>query len=498
MNDVNTTEPNSKGQILKSTAVFGSAQVIIVLVGILRTKILAILLGPIGIGISGLYQSVLDLFKTISGLGLGYSGVRDIAEASATKNNQRIGEVILVLKRWLLFTGVIAAVLAIIFSKQISQATFGDAAHAGSFVLLSVTLFLSALTTSQSAILQGLRRITHMAKSIILAAIAGLVASAVIYYFLGINGIVLALIVASVIELIITWFYSSKIKIDKATINMAKTFVQGKAMVKLGFFMTISLLASTASMYFVRTFVVHQAGLDAVGYFIAAWTISSLYISAIFNAMAADYFPRLSAVQKDDVAIKKMVNDQTDIALLLTVPLIVAMICFIDLLVPLFYSRAFHETATILTWQLAGDFFKVLSWPLGFILLAKSKGTIFLCTEITWNILFCSLTFFGWKLFGIEVTGIAFLLAYFVYLVVVYVVVGKLIQFQWSVRVWKAIMIFSPLLMLSFLSARFLNGSMKFLLGGLITLIAFAYSYVQLQTVVDFKTIKRHVLKKVF
>jgi hypothetical protein len=96
------------------------------------------------------------------------------------------------------------------------------------------------------------------------------------------------------------------------------------------------------------------------------------------------------------------------------------------------------------------------------------------------------------------VTGIAFLLAYFVYLVVVYVVVGKLIQFQWSVRVWKAIMIFSPLLMLSFLSARFLNGSMKFLLGGLITLIAFAYSYVQLQTVVDFKTIKRHVLKKVF
>ena len=103
MSEVQTTEANSKTQILKSTAVFGSAQIIIVLVGIFRTKILAILLGPIGVGISGLYQSVLDLFKTASGLGLGYSGVRDIAEASATKNNNRISVVILTLRRWLFY-----------------------------------------------------------------------------------------------------------------------------------------------------------------------------------------------------------------------------------------------------------------------------------------------------------------------------------------------------------------------------------------------------------
>ena len=498
MSEVQTTEANSKSQILKSTAVFGSAQIITVLVGIFRTKILAILLGPIGVGISGLYQSVLDLFKTASGLGLGYSGVRDIAEASATKNNSRISIVILTLRRWLLFTGLAGALVAIIFSNQISQATFGDTTHAGSFALLSITLLLSAFTTSQSAILQGFRRITDMAKSIIVAAITGLVTSAFIFYFLGTRGIVLAIITTTVIELIITWFYSAKIKIDKVTLSITRTFAEGKAMVKLGFFMTVSLLASTASMYFVRSFIVHQAGLDTVGYFIAAWTISSIYISAIFNAMAADYFPRLCAVQKDAIAIKKMVNDQTDIALLLTVPLIIAMICFIDWLVPLFYSRAFNKTATILTWQLAGDFLKVLSWPLGFILLAKGKGTIFLFTEITWNILFCSLCYFGWHLLGIEVTGVAFLLAYFIYLVTIYVVVGRLVHFQWSQRVWKAIMFFSPLLLLSCLNARFLDGGIKYLFAVLLTLVAFIYSYVQLQNIVDLKTIRRKVLKKVF
>jgi len=497
MTEEQTKEENSKSQILKSTAVFGSAQIIIVLVGIVRTKILAILLGPIGVGISGLYQSVLDLFKTASGLGLGYSGVRDIAEASATHNSERIAVVILVLKRWLLFTGVTGLAITIIFSKQISVATFGDTTHAGSFVWLSITLLLSALTSAQSAILQGLRRIADMAKSIMLAAIVGLVTSSVIYYFLGIKGIVLAIIVAGVIELIITWFYSTKIKMSQVSLSISKSFAEGKAMVKLGFFMTISLLASTASMYFVRSFVGHQAGLNAVGYFIAAWTISSLYISAIFNAMAADYFPRLSAVQQDVIAIKKLVNDQTDIALLLTVPLIVIMISFIDWLVPIFYSKAFDTTASILSWQLAGDFFKVLSWPLGFILLAKGKGTIFLCTEVSWNILFCSFSYFGWNFFGIEITGIAFLLAYFIYLLIVYVVVVNVARFQWSPRVWKTILFFLPLLLLSFLSARFFSGSIRFLFAVLLTILALVYSYWQLQSVVDFKRIRSYVLKKV-
>ena len=499
MSEVTTDEANSKGQILKSTAIFGSAQVIIVLVGIVRTKILAVLLGPAGVAISGLYQSVLDLVKTATGLGLGYSGVREIAEASATGNSKRVSVAILVLKRWSWFTGLIGVLLTIVFSRQVSQATFGNKNHVIEFSVLSITLLLSALTTSRSAILQGLRRITDMARSLILAAIIGLLSSSIIYYFLGIRGIVLAIITATAIELSLTWYYSKKLTIDKVSLSVHKTFAEGKAMAKLGFFMTISLLASTASMYFVRAFIVHQDGLHTAGYFIAAWTISSLYISAVFNAMAADYFPRLSTIQHDLTTMRKLVNDQTDVALLLTVPLIIIMISFIDWLVPVFYSRAFDQTAMILSWQLTGDFFKVLSWPVGFILLAKGRGMIFLITEIAWNLLFCSFTYFGWNFLGLEITGISFLMAYFIYLIIVYSIVGKMYGFRWTRTVWKVILVLFPLLVLSFLSARFLGGGLKFLFGGIFTLIALTYSYIQLQNLVDFKRILRHVrLKNIF
>jgi PST family polysaccharide transporter len=267
-------------------------------------------------------------------------------------------------------------------------------------------------------------------------------------------------------------------------------------MVKLGFFMTISLLFSTASMYWVRSFVVHQNGLDTVGYFIAAWTISSLYISAIFNAMGADYFPRLSSAQSDVIALKKIVNDQTEIALLLTLPIIIMMISFIDWLVPLFYSKAFNITASILSWQLAGDFFKVLSWPLGFVLLAKGKGMMFLTSEIIWNLIFCSLIYFGWHQKGIEITGIGFLIAYLMYTVIVYVMVRRLVKFKWSKSVWKITGVLLPLLIVSFLNVKFLTGGSRYLLGSFFTLTSSFYSYKQLQNLIDFKRILNRVRLK--
>ena len=45
-NPTNNAEGSSHGQILKSSALIGGSQVLVILVGIVRTKILAVLLGP--------------------------------------------------------------------------------------------------------------------------------------------------------------------------------------------------------------------------------------------------------------------------------------------------------------------------------------------------------------------------------------------------------------------------------------------------------------------
>ena len=50
-------------------------------IGIVRTKAMAILLGPAGFGLFGIYNSVANISQTLAGMGVNSSGVRQIAEA---------------------------------------------------------------------------------------------------------------------------------------------------------------------------------------------------------------------------------------------------------------------------------------------------------------------------------------------------------------------------------------------------------------------------------
>jgi len=483
------TEKESKTQILKATGVLGSAQVVIILVGMVRVKVLAVLLGPIGVGIAGIYQATIELIKTATGFGLGYSAVRDIASAAATGDQKKIATTVLVLRRWVWATGMLGILVAVVFSRQLSRIAFDNEAHATDIALLSAALLFSAIAAGQSALLQGLRKIGYLAKATMLAAVVGLVGAVTIYYVWGIRGIVAALLLTYALELTTTWLFSRKVVTVPVQLSLSDTFIKGKSMARLGFFLTLSTLASTGTMYLVRSFISQQEGLASVGYFVAAWSISTMYMSAIFNAMSADYFPRLSAVQHDSVAVTKMVNDQTEVALLLTAPVIIGMVSFVDLLVHIFYSSHFSVTATILNWQLAGDFFKVLGWPMGFILLAKGNGKLYIATELGWNLLFCAGVYFGWKLFGIQITGVAFLVSYFLYVITLYILSARIISFRWSLKIWKSIAFFLPMVVLSFLSSKYLPQDMRYAVGTILMLSAAGYSFVQLKKIVSLDAI---------
>ncbi|HVG41716.1 MAG TPA: O-antigen translocase [Chitinophagaceae bacterium] len=479
------SDKESKKQILKSTGILGSAQLIIIAVGIVRVKILAVLLGASGVGIAGLYQSTIDLVRSVTGFGISYSAVRDIAASTATNDEKKIATTILVLRKWVWATGLLGMAVTIIFSRQLSYMAFGDKTYASGIITLSVGLLLSSLAAGQSALLQGFRKIGDMARANVFGALSGLIGAITIYYFLGLKGIVPALLLTFVLTFLANSYYSRRLKTIPVQLTPGQIFHKGRSMASLGFFLTLTGLASTSTMYLVRSFVMKEGGLASVGYFVAAWSISSMYISAIFGAMGTDFFPRLSGVQADPVAVTKLVNDQTEVALLITAPIIIGMVSFIDLVVRIFYSKDFTQSAGILDWQLTGDFFKVLCWPIGFIMLAKGKGKLFIATELFWNLLFCAGVYFGWKFFGIQITGIAFLFAYIISVFLYFFVANKLVQFNWSRKVWKTILLNLPLLIISLLSVKYLKSPFSYVVGTIMTLVSFLFSLLHIKSMID-------------
>ncbi len=180
-------QQNSYKQIVKTTSLFGGVQVFNIIIAIIRSKFIAVLLGPTGMGIAGLLTSTTGLISGLTNFGLGTSAVKNVAEANGTGNNIRVSTIVTVLRRWMWITGLLGAIITIIFSPWLSQLTFGNKDYTLAFIYLSVTLLLNQLSSGQMVVLQGLCKLQSLAKSDLLGSALGLLISIPMYYMWGIK-----------------------------------------------------------------------------------------------------------------------------------------------------------------------------------------------------------------------------------------------------------------------------------------------------------------------
>src|SRR5438876_472765 len=91
---VTETSKKSYGQILKSSALIGGSTAFNMVFSIIRNKAMAVLLGTSGFGLLSLYVSISDLVRSVAGLGINTSGVRQIAEAVGSGDTERISRTV--------------------------------------------------------------------------------------------------------------------------------------------------------------------------------------------------------------------------------------------------------------------------------------------------------------------------------------------------------------------------------------------------------------------
>ncbi len=432
-------EPKSSsyGQILKSSSIIGGAQGLNYLIGMFRTKMVAILLGPEGIGLVGLYQAATAVVGTVSGLGIASSGVRAVAEAHGESDPQRIAVTVGVLRRACWFTGLIGWILTAALSYPLSLWTFGSGERAGALALLGLTLLLTAVSGGQNAVLQGTRRISDLAKISILSMISSTALSVAIYGWLGEQGIVPVLLVSALVNISFAWWFARKVEIPVIHLSWAETVASSKGLVSLGVAFMWSALLATGSGLWIRGMIVRDCGLEANGIYQAAWGISGLFAGFILGAMGTDFFPRLTGVASDNRKVNQLVNEQIEVGLLLSFPGILATLAFAPWLMKLFYSAKFIAGAELLPWFILGVFGRVISWPLGFMLMAKGASKWYAVTETIFTLLHIALAVYFLRIYGLMGIALASAVLYAAYNIGMLFVAGHLTGFRWSTGVIK-------------------------------------------------------------
>jgi antigen flippase len=423
---------SSYGQIFKSSAFIGGASVINILLGIVRNKVMAVLLGPSGVGLIGLYTTITGLASTLAGMGIGSSGVRQIAEAAGSGNQERIARTIKTLRRCAWVLGTAGALLLAAFSFPLSVLTFKDHAHAVAIAVLGITVFIAAISTAQSALLQGLRRIADLARLNILGALAGTIIGLPLIWWLRERGIVPLLVVLPAAGLVFSWWFARRVSVASMRLTYRETAREARGLLGLGLAFMAAGLMVAAVAYVTRLMIVRQLGLGAAGCYTAAYTLSGIYAGFILQAMGADFYPRLTDVAEDNSTVNRLVNEQAEIALLMAVSGILATLTLAPWVIRIFYASAFEAAAAVLQWQVLGVFGQVISWPIGFILFAKGAGKFVMITEGLACAIHLGLVWLLIPRFGVAGAGMAFAALYAFHTLFLLVVSRKLTGFRWS------------------------------------------------------------------
>lgn len=489
-------QQSSYRQIMKATSLFGGVQVFQILIQIIRSKFVALYLGPAGMGIVGLLTSTTGLIASITNFGLGTSAVKNIAEALGTNNENRIATIITVLRRLVWGTGALGAIITFALAPWLSKLTFGNTHYAFAFYWVSITLLINQISSGQMVLMQGLRKLQHLAKANLAGAFCSLLLTVPIYYYYGEQGIVPVIILTSVLTLAFSYYFSHKTKIDKIKVSKARTIAEGKDMLRMGFMISLSGLFALAASYIIRIFIANQGTVADVGLYNAGFAIISTYVGLVFSAMATDYYPRLSAVAADNVQATQTINQQAEIAILILAPILMVFLVFINWIIVLLYSEAFTAINGMIHWAALGMFFRAASWAIAFLFLAKGASKLFFWNELLANAYALVFNVLGYVFWGLNGLGIAFLFTYIAYLLQCFIIARRKYNFSYSKTFVRIFVILLALAILCFIFVRYLPTAYAYMAGMLCIAYSTWYSYKELDKRLDIKLIVKRILKK--
>jgi PST family polysaccharide transporter len=397
-----------------------------------RSKAFAVLLGPAGFGLMGLYLSIVGVAEGLAGMGVNTAGVRQIAAAVGSGEATAIARTAQVLRRTSLALGLLGALLLLLLGGPIATLTFGNSQRAIPVALLSLAVLFRTVGAGQGALVQGLRRISDLAKSSVLGVGLGTLASIVLVYLFREQGIVPSVIAIELAFLLLSWWYSRRVLLEPVSLSRAELGRETWALLRLGFaFMTSGVLAMGAA-YMIRIMVARALGLEAAGLFQSAWMVGGLYVGLVLQSLGADFYPRLTAAIRNPEEANRLVNEQAQVSMLLAGPGVLGTLVFAPLIVPLFYSSAFREGVDLLRWLCIGVTLRVITWPMGFIIVAHARQSVFLAVELAYTIAFMAFAWAGIRWAGLNGSGMAFFGSYVFHGLMLYPVVRWLTGFRWS------------------------------------------------------------------
>lgn len=487
----NKEKQNGYSHIMKYTGLFGGIQMLNMLVGVVRNKLVAMILGPGGMGLLSLFNSTIKLVSESTNMGISMSGVKTISQNFDDKANDKLCESVKMIRLWSLLTALLGFVVCALFGSSINSLTFTWGDHSFHYMMLSPAIAFMAIIGGETAVLKGTRQLTNLMLISFYYVLITAAISVPIYYYIGEKGIVPSLVLAAFVNMVLALYCSTKKYPYRLSFNK-ELLVKGSSMIRLGIAFVFAGILGSGADFLIRTILNTYGYLDEVGLYNAGYMMIFVYAGMVFSAMESDYFPRLSAIRDDVEAQNKCVNQQIEVTLLLISPLLIAFLIGMPILLPLLYSGHFMPVLGMIQVAVMAMFIRALALPVEYIPLAKGNSILYLFIEALYDIMIVVLTFVLYNWIGLLGAGVALTLSMIADYVVAYIVIKAKYGYSISTEVLKYVAMQFPLGILAFLVTMVESRLLYWSMGLLLIMVSLAISL----TILHKKTTLWEKLKK--
>ena len=394
--------------ILKYTGLFGGVQGLGILINIIRNKLVAMILGPDGMGLMALFSATVKFVGDSTSLGIPVSAVKSLShdEAQATAHDKE--RTVAMVRSWCLLTGLAGMWIMLLLSPLLNRWIFTWGDHSLHFALLSPAVLFAALSGGELAILKGLHELRRLAKASLLAVLGLLVLSVPLFYVWGEAAIVPSLVLTSIMQWGIAVRLTSRLFPLRYSFSKS-SLGEGMGMVRLGVAFTVAGIMSSGAEFLIRTFFNINADLAFIGLYNAGYVLAMTYAGMMFSAMDTDYFPRLSAISGTGEELNECVSRQIEVSLLLAAPMLACFMLAMPVILPLLYTSQFLEVLPMVQVAVLAMYLRAIILPIAYLPLSKGDSWSFLLMEGASSVTIVLFVILGWHVYGLTGTGFGIL-----------------------------------------------------------------------------------------
>lgn len=444
----------TKIDILKSNIILGVSQVIQMLTTIVRAKLIAIFLGSTGIAFNAIFQSLLLMIYNVASCGLMQSGVREISQASAVgSDSNSLSEKYSVFHKLIVSVALLGSIVCIILAYPISLASFGNSDYVFSFVLLGIGVFFYILTHGEMTVLQGTRSLRRLAISSIIGSVLSVIVGIPCYYYFGVNGIVISIIVGYIVFWLTYRYHRQKIPNLKrvVSISLKDAFRIGKPMLSLGLVLMVGTTMISGFSYLTNISIRAIGTLNDLGLYQGVSAIATQSIVIVVAVLASDFFPRLSVIVDDTAEHNNLINQQLNVVLSVISAIVVIIICLPKLIISVLLTDEFLQTVGLLQLLAMALVFRGVWITMSYVILAHGdRKRYFIYDAFLGNGFNYLINILAYMFGGLFFLGVSSILGSIIISMILMYVVKRHYMFRMDKSTKKIMIIYLTLIALTF------------------------------------------------